>query len=47
MKNLESRSKKEEVTRNAFKKVEGLHWRSPLQNAYAHMSLKDATRHSA
>ena len=32
-----------DVTRNAFKKLEGLHPPSLLQNVYAHMNLKDAT----
>ena len=37
MKHLESKSKKEDVTRNDFKKLEGLHLPSLLQN------LKDST----
>ena len=43
MKNLESKSKKEDVTRNAFKKLEGLHLPSLLQKVCAHMNLKDWT----
>ena len=43
MKNLETRSRKEEVTRNAFKKLEGLHLRSLWQKVCAHMNLKDST----
>ena len=43
MKNLESKSKKEDVTRNAFKTLEGLHLRSLLQNVWAHMNLRDST----
>ena len=43
MKNLESRSRKEEVTRNAFNKLEGLHLPSLLQNVCAHVNLKDST----
>ena len=43
MKNLEGKSKKEDVTRNAFKKLEGLHLPSLLQNVCAHMNLKDST----
>ena len=46
MKNLESKSKKEDVTRNAFKKLEGLHLPSLLQKVCAHMNLKDSTLHS-
>ena len=43
MKNLENKSKKEEVTRNAFKKLEGLHLPSLLQKVRAHINLKDST----
>ena len=43
MKNLQSRSKKEEVPRNAFKKLEGLHFPSSLQKVCSHMNVKDAT----
>ena len=43
MKNLQSKSKKEDVTRNAFKKLEGLHLPSFLQKVCAHMNLKDST----
>ena len=46
MKDLESRSKKEDVTRNAFKKLEGLHLPSLLQKVCAHMNLKDSTLRS-
>ena len=43
MKNLETKSSKEEVTRNAFKNLEGLHLPSLLQNVCVHMNLKDST----
>ena len=43
MKNLENKSRKEEVTRNAFKKLEGLHLPSLLWKVCAHMNLKDST----
>ena len=43
MKNLENKIKKEDVTRNAFKKQEGLHLPSLLQKVCAHMNLKDST----
>ena len=43
MTNLKSKSKKEDVTKNAFKKLEGLHLRSLLQKVCAHMNLKDST----
>ena len=43
MKNLENKRRKEEVTRNAFKKLEGLHLPSLLQKVCAHMKLKDST----
>ena len=43
MKNLETKSRKEEVTRNAFKKLEGLHLPSLLQKVCAHMHLKEST----
>ena len=46
MKNLESKSKKEDVTRNAFKKLEGLHLPSLLQKVCAHVNLKDSTLRS-
>ena len=46
MKNLESKSRKEDVTRNAFKKLEGLHLPSLLQNVCAHMNLEDSTLRS-
>ena len=46
MKNLESRSRKEELTRNAFKKLEGLHLPSFLRKVCAHMNLKDSTLRS-
>ena len=36
MKNLETKSRKEEVTRNAFKKLEGLHLPSLLQKVCVH-----------
>ena len=43
MKNLETKSRREEVTRNAFKKLEGLHLPSLLQKVCAHMNLRDST----
>ena len=43
MKNLETKSRKEEVRRNAFKKLEGLHLPSLLRKVCAHMNLKDST----
>ena len=43
MKNLKSKSRKEDVTRNAFKKLEGLHLPSLLQRVCAHMNLKEST----
>ena len=43
MKNLENKSKKDDVTRNAFKKLEGLHLPSLLQKVCAYMNLKDST----
>ena len=43
MKNLQNRNKKEDVTRNAFKKLEGLHLPSLLQKVCAHMNLWDST----
>ena len=46
MRNLQSKSRKEDVTRNAFKKLEGLHLPSLLQKACAHMNLKESTIHS-
>ena len=42
-KTLEIKSRKEEVTRNAFKKLEGLHLPSSWQKVCAHMNLKDST----
>ena len=46
MKNLESKSKKEDVTRNTFKKLKGLHLQRLLQKVCPHMYLKDSTIHS-
>ena len=46
MKNLQTKSKKEDVTRNAFKKLEGLHLPSLLQKVCAHMNLKDSSLHT-
>ena len=46
MKNLESRSRRPDVTRNAFKKLKGLNLPSLLQKGCRHMNLKDATIHS-
>ena len=46
MKNLESKSRKEEVTGNAIKKLEGLHLPSLLQKVSTHMNLKDSTSRS-
>ena len=43
MKNLEGKSKKEDVTRNAFNKLEGLHLPSLLHNFCEHMNLKNST----
>ena len=43
MKNLKSKSKKEDVTRNTFKKLEGLHLPNSLQKVCAHMNLKEST----
>ena len=43
MRSLQGKSRKEDVTRNPLKKLEGLHLPSLLQNACAHMNLKDAT----
>ena len=43
MKNLENKSRKDEVTRNAFKKLEGLHLPSLFRKVCAHMNLKDST----
>ena len=43
---LESWSRKEDVTRCAFKKLEELHLPSLLQQVCAHMNLKHATIHS-
>ena len=41
--NLGGKSRKEDVTRKAFKKLEGLHLPSSLQKVCALMNLKDAT----
>ena len=46
MKNLGTKSKKWDVTRNAFKKLEGLHLPSLWQKVCAHMNLKDSTLHT-
>ena len=43
MKIPESRSKKEDVSRNAFNKLEGLHLPSLLQKFCAHINLKEST----
>ena len=43
MRNLENKSRKDEVTRNAFKKLEGLHLPSLLRKVCAHMNLRDST----
>ena len=43
MNNLETKSRKEEGTRNAFKKLEALNLPSLLQNVCAHMNMKDST----
>ena len=43
MTHLESKSKKEDVTRNAFEKLERLHLPSFLQKVCAHMNLKEST----
>ena len=43
MRNLGDRSRREDVTRNAFKKLEGLHPPNLLQKVCAHMNLKNAT----
>ena len=43
MKNPEKKSKKEDVTRNAYKKLEGLHLPSLLQKVCAHMNQRDST----
>ena len=43
MTNLEKKSRKDEVTRNAFKKLEGMHLPSLLRKVCAHMNLKDST----
>ena len=47
MKTLMVRSRKEDVTRNAFKKMEDLHLPSLLKTFRGHMNLKDATIRSA
>ena len=46
MKNLKSKSNKEDVTRNAFKRLAGLHLPSSLQKVCAHMNLKESTLRS-
>ena len=46
MKNLETKSRREEVTKNGFKKLDGLHLSSLLQKVYVHMNLKDSTLHT-
>ena len=43
MKNLESTRKKDHITRNAFKKLEGLHLPGFLQKVCMHMNLKQST----
>ena len=43
MRNVERKSKKEDVTRNAIKKLWGLHLPSLLLKVCAHMNLKDST----
>ena len=43
MENLEGERKKQDVTRNAFKNLEGLYLRSLLQKVCANMNLKDST----
>ena len=45
MKNLEDGSRKEGITRNAFKKLQGLHLPGFLQTVCAHTNLKNATIH--
>ena len=47
IKNLESRSKEDEKTRDGFKKLEGLHVPSSLQKVCAHMYMLNDTIHSA
>ena len=42
MDNLKRKSREEDVTRNAFKKLKGLHLPSLLQNVCVHMNLKDS-----
>ena len=46
MKNLDGKSTKEDVTRNAFKKLEGLYLPSLLQKVCAHINLKELTIHN-
>ena len=41
--NLQGKSRKEDVTRNAFNKLGKLHLPSVLQKVCVHMNLKDAT----
>ena len=43
MRNLDGKSRKEDVRRNAFTKLEGLHLPSLLQKVCPHMNLKNAT----
>ena len=43
MRNLKGKSRKEDVTRNAFQMLEGLHLPRVLQKVCADMNLKDAT----
>ena len=47
MRNLDSKSRKDDVSRNAFKKLEGLHLPSLLQKVCAHMNLSKSTIRSA
>ena len=46
MKNLDSQSKKHEVTTNVFKKQDGLHLPSSSQKVCSHINLEDATIYS-
>ena len=46
MRHHEGKSRKEDVTRNAFKNLKGLHPPSLLQKVCGHTNLKDATIHS-
>ena len=47
MKNLEKKSRKEDVTKNVFKKLEGLHLPCLTQNVFAHINLKKSAIGSA